>query len=376
MRLTLLIVIAVVLVATGDVAAYPQFQLSTGSERCQRCHLSPAGGGLLNDYGRSEAGDTISGRGDGSLLHGVWSPPGWLALGGDLRGALLAKQLDGEAVELLGFPMQADVSTRAAAGPVSLNLTIGLRGAARQRPPGPAVAAWLASREHYVMYQRSDDGLYVRAGRFFPVFGLRSQDHTSYPRRHLGHYTLEEPYGLGAGTTGDTWEAHASAFVPNPVPYTGAGPAATGATAYLERRFAADTRAIAGQAKVAVTGEDRRYTVGAVGKWWLEGPGLMVLSELDAQVQTFPGAGAARLQLVAYLGVTRMWLPGWMIGAAVQRWDPDLTLRGSSRNALELNLQAFPFAHGEAHLLLRLEATGGDTFQPNALSLLQLHYYL
>jgi hypothetical protein len=51
-------------------------------------------------------------------------------------------------------------------------------------------------------------------------------------------------------------------------------------------------------------------------------------------------------------------------------------LQGSTRNALEVNLQSFPWAHVELHLLLRAEATGGDTFSPNLLSLLQLHYYL
>jgi hypothetical protein len=80
--------------------------------------------------------------------------------------------------------------------------------------------------------------------------------------------------------------------------------------------------------------------------------------------------------MVGYASVTRMMLPGWMIGAAVQRWAPDLMLRGSTRNALEVNVQAFPWAHVEFHLLLRAEATGGDTLEPNLLSLLQLHYYL
>jgi hypothetical protein len=366
---------AFVLATVSTAHAYPQFQFSTDNERCMNCHLSPAGGGLLNDYGRSEAGDTISGRGDGDFLHGAWAPPEWLQLGADFRGVVGVKQLDGQNPDLLAFPMLADLYTRAGAGPISLTISAGLRGAARERSAGPAVARWVASREHYVMYQRSDESPYVRLGRFFPVFGIRMQDHTAYPRRHLGFYLLEEPYALGAGVARGQWEVHGSAFVPNPVPYTGAGPRATGATIYVERRMAADTRALAGQARVAVTGDDRRYTAGAVGKQWLAGPKLMVLSELDLQLQQITGSDS-RLQLVGYLGVTRMMLPGWMIGGAIQRWAPDLTLQGSTRNAVEVNAQAFPWAHVELHLLLRAEATGGDTFQPNLLSMLQLHYYL
>lgn len=370
---------AVVVAAPGAARAYPQFQFSTDNERCGNCHLAPMGGGLLNDFGRGESADTISGRGDGAFLHGAWEPPGWLLLGADLRGVLGGKQLDGQDPELLAFPMQADLYARVNAGPVSLAITAGLRGAARERAAGPTPTEYAVSREHYVMYQRQDDAPYVRLGRFYPVFGVRTQDHTAYPRRHLGFYLLEEPYALGGGVVRGTWEAHASAFVGNPVPFTGAGPRARGATAYYERRLAGNTRALAGQARLAMTDEDRRYTAGAVGKQWLAGPKLMLLGELDLQLQSFTAAGGgadARLQMVGHASVTRMMLPGWMIGAALQRWAPDLTLRGSTRNALEVNVQAFPSAHVELHLLVRAEATGGDTFAPNLLSLLQLHYYL
>ncbi|MBZ0234212.1 MAG: hypothetical protein K8M05_17920 [Deltaproteobacteria bacterium] len=373
------LVVAILAAGAGTAAAYPQFQFSTDNERCGNCHLAPMGGGLLNDYGRSEAADTISGRGDGAFLHGAWAPPGWLLLGADLRGVLGAKQLDGQDPELLAFPMQADLYAQVNAGPLRLAVTAGLRGAARERSPGPTPTQWLASREHYLMYQKDDDAPYVRLGRFYPVFGIRTQDHTAYPRRHLGFYLLEEPYALGGGVVRATWEAHASAFVGNPVPFTGAGPRASGAAAYYEKRLAGNTRALAGQARFATTDVDRRYTVGAVGKQWLPGPRLMLLGELDLQLQSFTaeGGGAdARLQMVGHASVTRMMLPGWMIGAAFQRWAPDLTLRGSTRNALEVNAQAFPWAHVELHLLLRAEATGGDTFEPNLLSLLQLHYYL
>ena len=57
--------------------AYPQFQLSTGAQRCNQCHIAPTGGTLLSGYGRDEAGDTISRGGDGSFLHGAWAPPDW-----------------------------------------------------------------------------------------------------------------------------------------------------------------------------------------------------------------------------------------------------------------------------------------------------------
>jgi hypothetical protein len=378
MRLALVVALAAAGLAAGaaDARAYPQFQFSTGSERCSACHFAPAGGGLINDFGRSEAGDTISGRGDGALLHGAWTPPDWIALGADFRMASGVKQLSDVDPSFLLFPMQADLYTRVAAGPISLDLTVGLNGAARSRAGGATPLSYVISSEHFLQYQAEPDGLYVRAGRFFPVFGVRTQDHTAYPRRHLDMYLLEEPYGVGAGMTGPGWEAHVSGFIGNPIPLTRAGSLASGGTAYFEKTIGGGSGAIAGQARVLVTPDDRRYAVGAVGKYWLAGPKLMFLSELDLQRQSFVDADYGRFQMMAYLQVTRMFLPGYMVGATVQRWAPDLTLRGSTRNALELNLQAFPWAHVEAHLLTRLEATGGDTTSPNLLVLLQLHYYL
>ena len=70
-------------------AAYPQFQFSSGTQRCAQCHYSPAGYGLLTSWGRDEGADTISRGGDGAFLHGAFSPPDWLALGGDFRLAAL-----------------------------------------------------------------------------------------------------------------------------------------------------------------------------------------------------------------------------------------------------------------------------------------------
>jgi hypothetical protein len=356
-----------------EAAAYPQFQLTTGADRCQSCHVSPAGGGLLDAFGRDEAGGTLAPRGDGRFLHGLWEPPGWLLLGGDLRGALGGKLQD-ERRRTLAFPMQGDLYAAGRFGAWSVSLTAGVRGVARD--PAPDLIYRLASREHYVMYQREPGaGTYARAGRFFPIQGLRSQDHTAYVRRYLGQHTLEEPYALAAGHFGGDWEAHAALFAPQPVPLLGSGSRAWGGAAYYERRVADGAAAWAVQSKLSVTDEDVRVSGGAVGKLWLEEAGVLVLAELDVQRQSFD-IGPARLQLASYLGASRLFLPGWMITAAVQHWEPDLTLRSSARAAAELNVQWFASAHLELHWLGRLEAVGNDLDHPGLLGLFQLHYFL
>src|SRR3954469_16601478 len=117
----------------GRALAYPQWQFSSGAARCNQCHFAPGGGGLPNGYGRMENGDELSTfEGNGMLLHGKAHVPGWLAVGADLRGAIVSNDVqDPSGPTLAAFPMQADAEARVAIGPVSVYATLGLRGQVR-----------------------------------------------------------------------------------------------------------------------------------------------------------------------------------------------------------------------------------------------------
>ena len=370
MRLMALAAVVLASVAAGDAAAYPRFQLATGVTRCQDCHLSPGGGGLVDDYGRLEAGDTVSRGGDGALLHGAWSPPSWLQLGGDLRVAGGVKQA-GDEREALAFPMQLEAYAAAGGAGLTAYVAVGVRGGARD--PQPPLVERLASREHYVMYQRG--ARYVRAGRFFPVFGLRTPDHTAYTRRYLGFGLLEEPYGVAAGWSGTVSEGHVHAYVPRPIAFLGAGPRARGVAASYERRLADDLAAVGAQARIATTDVDRLLTVGVVGKRWFERAGLLLLGELDLQHQDLGATLPGRWQLAAQASATQTLARGLALGVTLHRWQPDLATR-SGRDAVDLDVQFFPWAHVELHLLTRVSAQGNNFDDPGFLSLVQLHYYL
>lgn len=203
----------VALIAPSIGMAYPQFQLSTGNTRCNQCHFAPAGGGLINNYGRDEAGDTISSGGNGRFLHGLWEPPSWLALGGNFRFAGVIDDNSPRATEYDAFPMQAELYARVHYQGFSIYLDGGIRGA--QRPVDPSFASLLISPEHYVMWQEGATGWYARAGRFYAPYGLRLAEHTTYIRRFLGFNLLEETYNLSGGYISDSWELHVTGFIPD-----------------------------------------------------------------------------------------------------------------------------------------------------------------
>ena len=373
MRLIIAAAALTAIVAAGGRAdAYPQFQLSTETARCNLCHIAPAGGGLLNSWGRDEASDTISRGGDGSFLHGTWDPPKWLFLGGDFRLVTGVKETDAADPDYLLFPMQADIYSVFKYGDFKLSLTVGARGGARNREPPPH--SRFGSREHYLMWQPKTTGLYVRAGRFYAPFGLRQVDHTNFIRRDMGFYAWEETYGLSAGyLEGDSWEIHGTAYARDPL--LRVGPPGGGAAVMYEKRFRDESAAWGAQAKVHRGDDTTRFVGGGTLKLFFDSLDLLVLSELDLSVTTVAIDNADPIaQTIAHVNATYFIANGWQVGATVEVNAEDVSLAGKDREAGTLILQYFPQAHWEILLMGRAERTAGTG--PDQLGFLMLHYYL
>ena len=383
---------AVVLIALAIAArhaeAYPQFQLSSGTSGCSQCHYGPAGGGLITDWGRGEAGDTLSRGGDGAFLHGAWSPPPWLALGADVRLAALRNDVGGpEAPEYAAFPMQSDAYAHLALpAHLSVYLEAGVRGdvGRDQSIDGriSSVTDRFISNEHYVMWRPAASGPYLRAGRFFAPWGLRFAEHVFYVQRYTGYDLYNETYTVSGGYLGSDGELHLSLFTPPPeafpLPLRSVGVRESGGAAYGEKRFA-DRGAVALQARLGVGGEATRYQAGAVGKLWIDRAHLLFLGETDFIRLQVPASGAGENQLVSYLGATCFPLRGVMAGLAYERFQEDLALASTAHDAFDLELSLFPWAHFELlaigrFQLLRGSATGDG--QHASLGMLQFHYYL
>jgi hypothetical protein len=362
--------------------AYPQWQLSTGATRCNQCHFSPSGGGLINSYGRDAVGDQLSTfGGDGAFLHGAAALPTWLALGGDLRGAFVMNDVqDPGGPQVAVFPMQADLEARLAlpAG-FSVEAVGGLRGQVRSPDQviplqnyQPVSTSQLVSREHYVMWEPEAIGPYVRVGRFFAPYGLRMAEHILYVNRDLGFDELQETYNVSGGVISPNAELHLTLFAPDFIRHIGSDE--KGFAAYMETRLADNTVALGFQTRLAIDQGVTKLMTGALGKVYLERLRTLLLGEVDVVNKIFTDIGnPVRTQLVGVAGFTFLPLPGVMATLVGERNQIDVAVP-DSQTAATLLLNWFPYAHFEAQLMGRLQfPSGGDAAKT---LFFQVHYFL
>ncbi len=157
----------------GVAHAFPEM-VRHGYANCLTCHFSPSGGGLLKDYGKTQASELLS-----TLSGCEVSPDGHLSFGGQFRNLQLLSQ-DAGKTRLQYIVMQADAEAAAKATIGTTVITaVGTAGLDRGR---------FLSRRHYAMAQWGPYS--VRAGRFLPFFGLGLPDH---------FLSIRDGIGLGLG---------------------------------------------------------------------------------------------------------------------------------------------------------------------------------
>lgn len=371
------IVIAVVAAVAGDAAAYPQFQLSR-DPTCSGCHISPAGGNLLNENGLLAA-ETMSTFGTApEFFYGKVPAPDWLTLGGDLRGS--AGYLKTPEDVVAAFPMQIELYANARlGGGLSLNFNFGPRPSDLG---GNRAATSVWSREHYLMWQQKPgetSGLFVRAGRFMPVIGLRLAEHPTYIRKFGGTPLYSETYGVAVEYVDTKYEAHLTGFIEDPL----IDPVEhySGGAAYLEYRVT-DTFAVGAEGMYQHGDDDKKFRVGLTTKVYVPSADLLIqgeyqfVNQLIDETPTNPGGGAPR-QLVAYVLVSRMLGEAILFDLGLGHFDHNVGIAENERDCVDVNLHWFTSSHLELVLNTRYETIGfGKGGEPGAYALLQAHYRL
>jgi hypothetical protein len=366
--MTRALLVVMILAIPTVAAAYPQYQLSK-DQTCSSCHISPAGGGLLNENGLAVAESASTYGGDPTAAHGRLVGPTWLVLGADLRaggGFIDDTKLGGGA-----FPMQAEAEAMIHHGALSLYATLGVQEGNTGSP-----ITFLQLREHYLMWQQdegSPNGLFVRAGRFMPVFGLRFAEHNDVTRADGQTPLYGETYGVAVEYIDPGWEAHVTAFVHDPI--QDAVELGNGVAAYAEKRIA-KVASIGIEGRYAKSSDDARTAGGVTAKYWVESANLLFQLEGQLIKQQFT-VGGSRDQLVSYLMGSWFVHDGWLLDFGLSQFDEDLHIKGVDIEAFDANLHWFATSHWELLLTSRVQTitlgSGGGT---SGYSLFQIHYRL
>jgi hypothetical protein len=182
----LLIPLMIILNAV-ETWAFPD-TIRHGYTSCTTCHVSPSGGGLMTDYGRSLSKELISSSGyknEEQPLHGALSffrKPKILerlVVGGDAR--YLHRKVDSKTSEAEEkFWMQAQVRAGILFEKLRLIGTIGNI----ENPRVTDKVDWVIP-EAYLMYS-PEPKTTIRAGRFSPIYGLRLPDHNLWVKTEAG----------------------------------------------------------------------------------------------------------------------------------------------------------------------------------------------
>ena len=197
-----------VFLAPSRAEAYP-WMIRHGYTQCANCHADPAGGGLLNEYGRVQGEILMRTRYGSEPDHepgplaepafGLLELPKDLLIGADTRLAYIRSvPLQGKAQGRF-LLMQADAEAQYSIGRFRANASLGYvseggNGAALSR----SVDGKLVSRLHWVGVDLGKhDEVLVRAGRMHVPFGIRSIEHTRFVRRETRTDTnSSQQYGI------------------------------------------------------------------------------------------------------------------------------------------------------------------------------------
>ncbi len=197
---------------SASVFAFPEMTRH-GYFNCITCHVSPGGGGVLTEYGRSLSKELLSTwgeEGEEKFLYGAVNESENLRLGGDIRG--IQTYLDDPTTRQGDFFwMQSDLEIAATIKGFFVAGTAGTQG-------GPGTAPkkdHFLSRRHYVGYKFNDEWI-VRAGKFGVDYGWNQPNHTIVTERGLDFDQGRETYNAEVAYIGEKINAHVTALTGRP----------------------------------------------------------------------------------------------------------------------------------------------------------------
>ena len=165
-----------------------------GYANCMACHISPNGGGILTDYGRSLSSELMSTwkvvKGFEHPYYGAIKNTKNVKFGGQYRTIQVLSENDQVKVKKQ-FTMQNNLEFAFKYMNAFLVGTVGRREGPDETPE----KGEFLSERHYVLWETSSDTR-LRIGKFRQHFGINHPNHTRFVKSNLGFGSNSESYNL------------------------------------------------------------------------------------------------------------------------------------------------------------------------------------
>ena len=376
-----LVALSVGLAMTAPAQAVPRFAASQGLP-CGACHVDPSGGGMRTDFGRSVFAANDLAFAAIELPEGAAFLDGRLtdaiSVGSDIRLMHYFREQPGNR-----FLHQNSFYLMEAALYISADLwdrvTVYLAPALN----GSETVTFEASGIVRLPWV----GLYLKAGRFVPVYGHKLPNHTHFIRQQLGFGIVDKDMGIEIGLSPGHFSLQASVFA--------------GARSGLDWD---DNDLVGVSTRLAYIPTSRWFKgkVGLSAYWNLGGaPAAGPVPDTrveDLKLGTFVSMSIGRFTALAELDFWRrddrtqpnpvgqfFWhhelafrpVQGLELVASQEIWDPDIELIGDVVNRVGFGFDLFPWPYTEITVRYRytIAAEGHDWADIHDLMTV-LHFFL
>ncbi len=327
--------------------AFPEM-IRHGYVNCTTCHISPNGGGVLNDYGRGLSKELLATwksedesstehlAAYGALEH--TSVQKWLKLGGDVR-SLYLYQNNPYFTEGQTMVMQGNVEAAVVLSPVTVAGTLDY-----QNNSNLTSLSKFSSSSHYALYNVTDE-FSVRVGKFIPAYGINTADHVSLTRTGIHEGQFFESYNAELSYLTDRYSVFVTGIVDRPATFgleSESGAAVQGSYSFSE------TNKIGLNVLLGNSDHQSRVLAGGFGLIGIT-QRLMFMTEFDVQ-QVSPSAmprysGFLSTQKASY----ELWDGIW--GFAVQEYGiTQFAVPLTQSQVYGIGFQFFPRTHFELNV--------------------------
>ncbi len=365
-----LIIALVSILVSINASAFVE-NVTHGYPNCLACHVSPSGGGLLNDYGRSlskELMSTWGWKGSEDPLFGAVKNKEWLKVGGDIR--TIQTYLENSNVKQgRQFNMQRNVELGVKADKTWFVGTFG----SQEGPEGTPHKGDFLSERHFLLWDTSEDTK-VRVGKFRLNYGIYEANHTRVTKSPLGFGSNSETYNLEFSKMTDNYEMFLSSGLGRiDIPRDQSSERNIAATyvQYINSKAKAGVSALIGESQL-----QRRSLVGLFGISPLFEKGVLK-SEVDFQRSNSASAPDRQQDLFSgYISTGYFLAKGFYPYLFIEYLHQDLNVASTKQEAPGFGVQWLPLPHVELQAEFKRQVIAATPGTANNIGWFVFHLYL